>query len=136
MRTAGLLVVSLAGGCSFGRLPDQITAEAASPDGTLVARSWCEDGCDITHRRTITIAPAGVAADRQEMPSDHVAGRIYLAEVDGAELRMNWTGNRSLRLAGECLADDRGRLPAPWSAGGVRVEPARRISPRPCPQAR
>jgi hypothetical protein len=102
----------------------------------LVARSWCEDGCDITHRRTITVAPAEAAVDRRQMPADRVVGRVYLAEADGAELRMNWTGSRSLRLEGECLADDRDRLPAPWNAGGTRIEPVRAISPLQCPQAR
>ncbi|HEX8193748.1 MAG TPA: hypothetical protein VF552_12700 [Allosphingosinicella sp.] len=120
MRAAAPALAMLAGACSALDLPDEKTHERRSPDGSLIARAWCDDGCDVPSRRTITIA----AATEGESRGDE-AGRIYFAEADDARLHIEWTAPRTLTVAGDCLSDGNYEPLGPWRAGEVEILPVR-----------
>ena len=91
--------------CDGGDLfPPDLTAEAISPDGQLVARSWCTDACDMPEARTVTVSPVGQPIKPDEMlPSDQVVARVYFDNQPNLELQ--WAGDRQLTIAGQCLTD-------------------------------
>lgn len=96
-------VGSLLSGCSLLELDDELRGEAVAPDGRLVARAWCLDGCDVTTGRTITIAEAGRRPGRRA-PARDIVQRVYIAENDSAEVTLRWIGDWKLQVAGPCLA--------------------------------
>lgn len=101
-------------------LPPDLTGEAISPDGQLVARSWCMDGCDMPEARTITVSPVSQPIKPDTMlPNDHIIARVYFGNEP--QLELQWTGNRQLTVAGQCLTDREFRPLRPQQVNGVKL---------------
>lgn len=129
-------VPALAGiaACSLA-LPDQVTQEARSPDGALVARAWCVDGCDVFQSRTLTISPADLPV-AEYLPASHSVRRIWIIEADDPQLELRWTGERHLIVGGECLSDGDYRPLTGQRNGDVTIEYRRLPTGRRCESPR
>lgn len=110
----------LSGGCGPIELPDQLGLQAISPDGRLIAREWCVDGCDVPQSRTITVS-AAPSAPSGRLPAGDAALRVWIAEHDDARLAMRWTAERALRIEGDCLSDSNYRPLPPQKFKGVTL---------------
>jgi hypothetical protein len=125
---------------------EQVTAEATSPDGTLVARLWCRHRCEVPEARTLTVSPADRSIDRglldqlfldgreeaRKMPVEDVLLRFWSGISARPQLR--WDGPRSLRITSTCLRDDDGRTLRTATRDGVVVQFESGTSRWPCPE--
>ena len=118
--------------CDALAFDDWMVGEAASPDGQLVARAWCEDGCDVASGRAITIGPATTAATPR-LPKDDLIERVVIRQSDAAFL-LRWTGSRTLQISGECLhyGDYQPVPDRRWR--GVSIDFVNLPSATPCPE--
>ena len=114
-RTAGLLAGALLGNaCSALEGPDSLVAEARSPDGTRVARLWCEDFCDVAAASRLTVSASSRLIELErphpdgypegDMPDDDVALRIFRNE-NGPGLALSWLSASNILVTGHCLTD-------------------------------
>lgn len=119
MKRAAALVTVFATVACGDLLPPKLTGEAISPDGQLVARSWCREACDMPEARTITVSSVARPLKPDTLPSgDHVVAKVYF-DTDNVELR--WTGNRHLTIAGKCLTDSELQPLSPQKVNGLRL---------------
>ena len=126
-----LLSVLMLAACDTFAMDDWMVEEAASPDRTLVARAWCEDGCDVAVGRAVTISPATQPATPR-LPLDDLIGRVVIRRSDAA-FSLRWTGSRTLRVAGECLHDGDYKAVPDRRLRGLVIDFVSLPSATPCP---
>ena len=141
MRNGGALLASLLlAACAWLDDPDWMVAEARSPDGTRVARIWCENYCDITGRGTLTISRAdrSMMLERRESgfpPQGHLPEEDRVAQAYADEetpvWRLAWRSPSHLLVGAPCLTADSLAGPPPQRSGDVTIEFLR----LPCPKA-
>lgn len=121
--------------CDALTLDDLMVGETASPDGQLVARAWCEDGCDQAEGRTITISPAGTSVTSR-LPQDDLIERVDMSDGDAAIFSMRWTSPRTLQISGECLHDGNFEAVTDRRWRGIVIDFVSLPSATPCPEPR